>query len=105
MSCLLSTDYINLEIQPSHDIVGKVGESITTETIAKGPGKKNFTYQWKRTDNASLPSTASGENTTNLTITSAMLSDGGSYYCVVKNQWGNVIKSDAVTIIIILSKW
>jgi len=73
------------------------GKSVEIGVIAKGPGKENFKYQWRRADNA-LPSTANGENTQSLTITSVTSHDGGSYYCVVTNQWRNVVESDRATV-------
>ena len=41
-----------------------------------------FTYQWEKVGNDSLPDTASGGNSTQLTITSISPSDSGMYYHV-----------------------
>ena len=57
-----------------------------------------FTYQWKKVGSDSLPNTASGENSTQLTITLVTPSDSGLYYCIVMNQWGNVEESDNATV-------
>ena len=73
---------------------------LTLSIIANGPGNNKFTYQWKRKDGTSLPDRASGKRTSNLTITSVTPSDSGSYYCIVMNQWGNMVKSnDAIVIV------
>ena len=53
-----------------------------------------FTYQWKKVGSDSLPDTAGGVNSANFTITSITPSDGGMYYCIVMNQWGNMVQSD-----------
>ena len=65
---------------------------------ASGPGRKMFTYQWKRVGSDSLPDTASGENSAQLTITSITPSHSGIYYCIVMNQWGNRVQSDSATV-------
>ena len=57
-----------------------------------------FTYQWKKVGSDSLPDTASGVNSANFTITSITPSDGGMYYCIVMNQWGNMVQSDNATV-------
>ena len=73
---------------------------LTLSVTADGPGKNGFTYQWKRRDGTSLPNRASRGTTRNLKIRSVTSSDSGSYYCVVTNQWGNMIESNdaAVTV-------
>ena len=101
MHSFISIDNINLIIEPSK-LVFAEGETINIEIKAEGPGKENFTYQWGR-DNASLASIAIGENTPSITITSATLSDGGSYYCVVKNEWGHMVESNR-SIMSVISK-
>ena len=67
---------------------------LSLSVTASGPGEENFTYQWKRKGSTSLPNTASGDTTPNFKITSVTPTDGGSYYCVVTNQWGNTRKSN-----------
>ena len=37
-------------------------------------------------------------NSTELTITSVTSSDSGLYYCIVMNQWGNMVKSNNATV-------
>ena len=57
-----------------------------------------FTYQWEKVGSDSLPGTASGANSAELTITSITPTDGGLYYCIVMNQWGNRLQSDSATV-------
>ena len=56
----------------------------------------NFTYQWRKRDNDSLPDKASGVNGTELTIPNAMKSDEGQYYCIVTNEWGRSAESSNI---------
>ena len=63
--------------------------------IAEGPGSSYFTYEWRKVGNDTLPIE---ENTQNLTIRSVMPSDSGSYYCIVTNQWGNMVTSKIVAV-------
>ena len=74
------------------------GDNLALHVIAKGPGSVNFTYQWRKVDNDSFPSTTEGENTQNLMIRSVMPSDSGSYYCIVMNQWGEIIESKIIIV-------
>ena len=77
-----------------------MGNMLTLSVTVSGPGSNKFTYQWKRRDGTSLPDRASGETTRSLKITSVTKSDSGSYYCIVMNQWGNMMESNdaAVTV-------
>ena len=65
---------------------------------ARGPGRNSFTYEWKKVGSDSLPDTVSGGDSTELTITSVKSSDSGLYYCIVMNQWGNMVKSNNATV-------
>ena len=71
---------------------------LTLSVTASGPGSNKFTYQWKRRDSTSLPDGASGGTARSLKITSVTTSDSGSYYCVVMNQWGNMMESNDATV-------
>ena len=71
---------------------------LTLSVTANGPGNDKFTYQWKRSDETSLPTSASGKNSNNLKISSVTSSESGSYYCIVMNQWGNMVKSNEATV-------
>ena len=73
---------------------------LTLSVTASGPGSNEFTYQWKRRDGTSLPDRTSGGTARSFKIRSVTTSDSGSYYCVVMNQWGNMVKSNdaAVTV-------
>ena len=91
------TDDINIKTQPQDVTVAK-GNKVDLSINAKGPGKRMFTYQWKKVGTDSLPDTASGENSAKLTITSISPSDSGMYYCIVMNSWGNMMQSDNATV-------
>ena len=91
------TDDINFEMQPQDVTVAK-GNNVYLSINARGPGRKMFTYQWKKVGSDSLPDTASGENSAQLTITSITPSHSGMYYCIVMNPWGNRVQSDSVTL-------
>ena len=80
------------------DVTVAKGNKVYLSINARGPGRTMFTYQWKKVGSDSLPDTASGENSANLTITSVTPTDSGVYYCIVMNQWGNRMQSDNVTV-------
>ena len=80
------------------DVTVAKGNKVYLSINASGPGRTMFKYQWKRVGSDSLPDTASGENSVNLTITSITPSDSGVYYCIVMNQWGNRVQSDNATV-------
>ena len=65
---------------------------------ARGVGRDLFTYEWRKVGSNSLPNTASGGNSTELIITPVSPSDSGLYYCIVINQWGNMLKSDTAVV-------
>ena len=80
-------------MHPRDVTVGK-GGTVVLNIEARGAGRTLFTYKWKKVGSDSLPDTASGGNSTELTITSVTSSDIGLYYCIVMNQWGNMVKSN-----------
>ena len=71
---------------------------LTLSVTANGPGESSFIYQWKRKGSTPFPSTAKGKNSKNLKISFVTSSDSGSYYCVVMNQWGNMVNSNEATV-------
>jgi len=84
--------------QPPEDVHVHDGGTLMLTITAQGPGHDNFTHQWKKMGSNSLPSRASGVNTTQLIIRSVTASDRGSYYCIVTNQWGRMIESMRTTV-------
>ena len=88
---------INIRMQPKDVIVAK-DNKVDLGINARGPGRAMFTYQWKKVGSDSLPDTASGEYSPKLTITSVTPTDSGLYYCIVMNQWGNIVQSDSATV-------
>ena len=91
-----STDFITFTQHPQ-SVTLATGNILNLSIAATGPGSDQFTYQWKRRDDSSLPSRANGKGTSNLMITSVTASDSGSYYCTAMNQWGTTKQSiDAI---------
>ena len=84
-------------MQPQ-DVTVVEGNELDLSIMVRGPGRKMFIYQWRKVGSNLLPDTASGENSAQLTITSVTPSDSGIYYCIVMNQWGNVVQSDNATV-------
>ena len=84
-------------MQPK-DVTVSEGGVVLLNITASGVGRNSFTYEWKKVGSDSLPDTASGGNSTELMITSVTSSDSGLYYCIVMNQWGNMVKSDNATV-------
>ena len=73
---------------------------------AVGPAKNEFIYQWRKRGSNSLPNRVKGKDTSKVTISSVILSDSGSYYCVVTNQWGNMTESnDAIVTVLCKSSY
>ena len=83
--------------QPISVTLGE-GDKLALYLVAEGPGSNNFTYKWRKVGNDTLPATTEGGSTQNLTITSVTSSDSGLYYCIVMNQWGNMVKSNNATV-------
>ena len=84
-------------MQPKDVIVSEDG-TVVLNVVARGTGRKSFTYEWKKVGSDSLPDTASGGNSTELTITSVTSSDSGLYYCIVMNTKGEMVKSYNATV-------
>ena len=74
-----------------------MGQMVNLSVVASGPGKEKFTYHWRKR-NSVLPDGTNGQETPNFNIRSATISDSGSYYCVIMNEWGNKIQSDDATV-------
>ena len=80
------------------DITVSEGGTVVLSIDTRGPGKQLFTYEWKKVGSDSLPDTTSGGNSRELTIVSVTSSVSGLYYCIVMNQWGNMVKSNNATV-------
>ena len=74
------------------------GGKVVLNVDARGVGRDLFRYEWRKVGSNSLPNTASGGNSAELIITPVSPSDSGLYYCIVINQWGNMVKSDNMTV-------
>ena len=88
-------DDISISMHPRDVTVGEGGTVVLSIDVT---GSGNLTYEWKKVGSDSLPDTASGGDSTELTITSVTSSDSGSYYCIMMNQWGNMVKSNNATV-------
>ena len=77
---------------------GQAGSTVRFKVTAQGDG---LTYQWwyKKTDAASfVKSTLSSGTKATYTMTLADRHDGWQYYCLVKDAYGNSVRSDTVKI-------
>ena len=102
VDCIITfIDYIVITSHPESDVTLAKGNRLHLSLITDGPGKNNFVYQWKKRGSNSLPNRVNGKDTSQITITSVTLSDSGSYYCVVTNQWGNMTTSNDATVTVL----
>ena len=84
---------------PDDLVIGK-GRTANFTAIATGIStvENNFVLQWQKRDSDSLSDKVSGVNGSVLSIPNVLESDGGSYYCIVTNEWGRMKMSDDVTL-------
>ena len=95
------TGYIIITHHPQTGITLAKGNKLQLNITTDGPGKTNFVYQWKKRGRNSLPNGVSGEDTSEITISSVVSSDSGSYYCVVTNQWDNMTTTNDATVTVL----
>jgi hypothetical protein len=81
--------------EPS-DITVNLGESVVFYSNATGIG--TISYLWKRKDGNSINATTT--NSSNLEITSTILTDIATYYCVASNATESITSKDAVLTIL-----
>jgi len=81
---------IIITMQP-RNITTSSGSNITLSVTAVGVGLK---YHWKKRGHNLLPGNATGQHTAHLNFISVAAADSGSYFCVIKNQWGSKLHSD-----------
>ena len=67
---------------PSHSV--EVTQPVKFTTRVSGVGKENFSYQWRHNGED-----INGETSNTLTIDSVTEIDGGTYECVVENEYGD----------------
>ena len=68
----------------------EVTQPIHFTTTVSGVGKENFSYQWRHNGQD-----INGEISATLTIDSVTKDHGGSYECVVQNEFGDCVTSNA----------
>ena len=95
MYFLIIPDDIDISQYPQ-SVTLATGNMLTLNVTASGPG--NITYQWKKRGKTLSSDKANEERTSSLKIRSVTSSDSGSYYCVVMNQWGNMMESNDATV-------
>ncbi|XP_065918156.1 contactin-3-like isoform X3 [Dysidea avara] len=94
-------DQLSISITPTNTVAGEQRTVQFTATTS-GINKRNFVYQWRRRGSSSLPNKVSGVNGAVLTIPNLVESDEGVYFCTVTNQWDNSVRSDDVTLSVIV---
>ena len=72
---------------PSESV--EVTQPVKFTTTVSGAGKENFSYQWRHNGED-----INGETSNTLTIDSVTKDDGGTYECVIKNEYGDSITSN-----------
>jgi len=72
---------------PSQSV--EVTQSVTFTTTVSGVGKENFSYQWRHNGEDII-----GETSNTLTIDNVTKDDGGTYECVVKNEYEDCVTSN-----------
>ena len=102
MAQILFVDQLEIQRHPSRIIVGEyqdVNFTIVARGVTSSSGR--LTYRWHRYWN-SLPNGRSfGINSSSLLIKSVLEDDEGRYYCVVTNEWNNMVTSRAGTLEVI----
>jgi len=71
---------------PSQSV--EVTQPVKFTTTVSGVGKENFSYQWRHNGED-----INGVTSNNLTIDSVRNNDGGTYECVVRNEYGDYVAS------------
>ena len=77
-----------MTVDPASQSV-EVSQPVNLTTTVSGVGKENFSYQWRRNGED-----VKGETNNILTIDSVTKDDGGTYECVVKNEYGDCVTSN-----------
>ena len=72
-----------MTVTPSSQRVD-VSQTAKFTATASGVGEETFTYQWKRRG-----VDIQGETESTLNITNVTKSDGGTYECIVTNEYGD----------------
>ena len=72
---------------PSQSI--EVTQPVNFITTVSGVGKENFSYRWRHNGED-----INRENSNIFTIGNVRKDDGGTYECVVKNEYGDCVASN-----------
>ena len=93
------TDQLTISVVPSSLEISEK-ETAQFNAVADGINKINFMYQWRKRGNSFLSNKLLGVNETVFVIPDLSISDQGSYYCTVTNEWDRAIESGDVTLIV-----
>ncbi|MCQ2457146.1 MAG: hypothetical protein MJ142_00250 [Clostridia bacterium] len=85
-------------VQPSNVRVATTGAKATTTIVAMGDG---LTYAWYYKDRGSTSFTKGTTTAATYNLTMTADKNGRQIYCVVKDKYGNSVKSNTVTLSII----
>ena len=87
---------------PSHTTVGEF-QDVNFTVVARGvvSNSGRLTYRWHRGMNNLPDGRSLGISSASLLIKSVIEDDEGSYYCVVTNEWNNMVTSRAGTLEVI----
>ena len=86
-----------IEAHPKDTAVG-VGRDVTLTCNASGAD--NLKYQWMRMGNETIPSTATGINSSSLIIPSIRVDDSGQYKCIVSSGDIEVVSKYGVVLVL-----
>ena len=89
------TDELSITVTPFNQTVSEGGVAVFTPT-ATGIKTRPFEYEWWKFSSGQQ-SVMVGRNR-RLRIQNVKIKDGGSYYCIVTNEWGNKISSKKVNL-------
>ena len=88
MRTLWYTGLPEATVYPPSQIV-EVTQPVKFTATVSGVGKENFSYQWRHNGED-----INGETSNTLTIDSVTKDNGGTYECVVKNEYGDHFTSN-----------
>jgi len=80
-------------VSPSSQSVDTMKSTKFTTSVS-GIGVENFTYQWQHNGEG-----MSGETGDTLNLNNITVKEGGSYQCIVKNQYGDSDASSAELVV------
>ena len=80
------------------DASPRIGTSVTLTCSGEGFQSENFIYLWIDSSDTLIYSEAPPSGTSNLMFPVARPSDSGEYRCIVQNEWGAQVTSEAANL-------